>query len=79
MLGFVILSSAFSLILGFKSGGFLITILEIRVDVLGDAVNLVFDLRQTLNPILQCFLLESVLNIIMMPNDYNITIVIKIL
>jgi len=52
VLRFVILSSAFSLVLGFNSGGFLITILQIGVDVLGDAVNLVFDLRQTLNPIL---------------------------
>jgi len=49
MLGFIILSSAFSLILGLLSGGFLITILQVRVDVLGDAVNLVLDLRQTLN------------------------------
>lgn len=52
MLRLIVLSCALTLVLGLLSGGFLITILQIGVDVLGNAVNLVLHLGKTLDPIL---------------------------
>jgi len=49
MLRFVVLSCALSLVLGLLSCGFLVTILQVGVDVLGNAVNLVLDLGKTLD------------------------------
>lgn len=49
MLRFVVLSCALSLVLGLLSSGFLVTILQVGVYVLGNAVNLVLDLGKTLD------------------------------
>ena len=69
MLRFVVLSCALSLVLGLLSCGFLVTILQVGVDVLGNAVNLVLDLGKTLDPVFYNVLLEIVNFIIELRND----------
>lgn len=50
MLRLVVLGRTLSLVLGVLSGGLLVAVLQIGVDILGDAIDPVFDRRETLDP-----------------------------
>jgi hypothetical protein len=50
MLIFVILSSSLTFVFSFNCGSFLVAILKIGVDFLGDSYYLIFDVGATLNP-----------------------------
>ena len=51
MLGFVVISRTFTFVFGLDSSRLFVGLLEVGIDVLGDAVNLIFDLGEALNPL----------------------------
>ena len=50
MLGFVVLGSSLAFVLGFESCSLLVTVLQVGVNVLGDAVDFLLQWGQALDP-----------------------------